>query len=222
MLRKFTMQDAPTFYPVVPRDSEMSRTFSQSPVEKSSRPIGPKGFHFTSIMDYSEAYRSGKTNPIAVAETILHAIATSDGGMKPLRAFVQINEEEVKRMAAEAAKRFEEGNALSVFDGIPVGVKEQILVKSYHLRSGTVFLGNNASTRDATLVNRLRSAGAVIIGITNMHELALGTLGNNPNRLHGTARNPYDPNRYTGGSSSGSAAAVAAGVWNECYLFKVP
>jgi len=115
-------------------------------------------------------------------------------------------------MAAASTKRYAEGNPLSVMDGIPVAVKEEFHVVPYYARCGTTFMGNTPSTKDAGIVKKLRDGGAIIIGLTNMHELGIGTTGNNPNRLHGTPRNPYNVNYYTGGSSSGSAVAVAAGL----------
>jgi len=75
---------------------------------------------------------------------------------------------------------------------------------------GTRFLGEKPASKDAFIVARMRSAGALMIGKTNMHEIGIGVTGINPH--HGPARNPYDPEFCTGGSSSGSAAAVAAGL----------
>ena len=80
----------------------------------------------------------------------------------------------------------------------------------YPTTVGTSFLGKIPATRDAATVARMRAAGAVLIGKTNMHEIGLGVTGSNPH--YGTPRNPYDPSRFTGGSSSGSAATVAAGL----------
>jgi Asp-tRNA(Asn)/Glu-tRNA(Gln) amidotransferase A subunit family amidase len=74
---------------------------------------------------------------------------------------------------------------------------------------GTTFLGKRPVSEDAIAVARMRAAGALLLGKTNMHEIGIGVTGFNPH--FGTPRNPYDPTRYTGGSSSGSAAAVAAG-----------
>src|SRR6185503_5979208 len=71
-------------------------------------------------------------------------------------------------------------------------------------------LGNNPASGDATVVARLRAAGALFVGKLNMQEVGLGITGVNPH--HGTPRNPHHPDRITGGSSSGSAAAVAAGL----------
>src|SRR6185503_3475802 len=91
-----------------------------------------------------------------------------------------------------------------------VAIKDQIDVLGYPTTSGTSFLGASSARADALAVARLRSAGAILLGKANLHELGMAPSGINPH--HGTARNPYDPARDTGGSSSGSAAAVAAGL----------
>ena len=93
---------------------------------------------------------------------------------------------------------------------MPVAVKDELDVTPYGTTVGTSFLGREPASKDAHAVARLRAAGALIIGKANMHELGLGVTGINPH--HGAARNPYAPHHATGGSSSGSAAAVAAGL----------
>jgi len=89
-------------------------------------------------------------------------------------------------------------------------VKDELDVAGYPTTVGTRFLGRQPAPEDATVVGRLRAAGALIIGKTNMHEIGLGVTGVNPH--HGACRNPYDPARAPGGSSSGPAAAVAYGL----------
>ncbi|KAH0628673.1 hypothetical protein JD844_010085 [Phrynosoma platyrhinos] len=115
-------------------------------------------------------------------------------------------------MAESSTARYRGKEPLSLLDGIPVCLKEEIKVAPYYHRSGTAYLGTKPETEDATVTRKLREAGAIIIGVSNMHELGIGTTGCNPNRYHGTARNPYNPQHFTGGSSSGSAAAVASGL----------
>jgi Asp-tRNA(Asn)/Glu-tRNA(Gln) amidotransferase A subunit family amidase len=95
-------------------------------------------------------------------------------------------------------------------DGVPVAIKDEIDMVPYPTTAGTRFLGRAAVQTDSTVVARLRSAGALLIGKTNMHEI--GILPNGLNPHYGPVRNPYSPAHETGGSSSGSAAAVAAGL----------
>ncbi|CAB3984752.1 fatty acid amide hydrolase-like [Paramuricea clavata] len=115
-------------------------------------------------------------------------------------------------MAQESTRRYAENKTLSLIDGIPVAIKEEIGVAGYHKRCGTVFMGQVVEEQDSNLVAKLRGLGAIIIGVTNMHELGLGTTGVNPNSCHGTSRNPYHLDCYAGGSSGGSGSAVAAGI----------
>jgi Asp-tRNA(Asn)/Glu-tRNA(Gln) amidotransferase A subunit family amidase len=106
--------------------------------------------------------------------------------------------------------RIREGKPLSVFEGVPVAVKDEVDMVPYETTVGTRFLGRTPAREDSTVVARMRAAGALLIGKANMHEIGIGVTGLNPH--HGTARNPYNLKHHTGGSSSGSAAAVAAGL----------
>lgn len=156
-----------------------------------------------------EAFREGRTDPEAVARRVLEACAASDRADPPLRAFIAQDADDVLRQAAESAGRWRAGVPLGPLDGVPVAVKDELDQVPYPTTIGTRFLDAPAAA-DATVVARLRAAGAVLIGKANMHEIGLDVTGVNPH--HGTARNPHDPRRATGGSSSGSAASVAAGL----------
>ena len=169
----------------------------------------PSGFKFMSAHDYAEAYRSGDLTPESVAEKVLQSIEASDQIDPPLRAFIAVNEDNVLQQAKAATERIQSGNALSIFDGVPVAVKDELDMLPYPTTVGTAFLGTKPYTEDATVVAKMRAAGALLIGKTNMHEIGIGVTGLNP--VHGTPRNPYALGHYTGGSSSGSGAAVAAG-----------
>ena len=94
--------------------------------------------------------------------------------------------------------------------GIPVAVKDLFDTAGIRTTIGSKFFADNLPEKDAFVVEKLREAGAVILGKTNTHEIALGVTGNNPH--YGTARNPWDTTRIPGGSSSGSAIAVATGM----------
>ncbi|HUU03300.1 MAG TPA: amidase [Myxococcota bacterium] len=168
------------------------------------------GFAFESAADFVAAYRTGKTDPVQVAERALEWSAECDRLDPPMRIFISQDGDDVISQAQAAAVRYREGRPLGPLDGVPVVVKDELDQRGYPTTVGTSFLGGEPAAEDATAVARLRAAGAVLLGKANMHEIGLGVTGVNPH--HGAARNPYDPARMTSGSSSGPAAAVAAGL----------
>ena len=181
------------------------RPVSAAPAEPESA-----GYRHSSISDYRSAYAAGRADPVSVARAALDARARLDATDRPLRAFLAMDEADLLAQAEASAARLRAGVPRSWLDGVPVAVKDELDQAPYPTTVGTSFLGRTAAAAaDATVVARLRAAGALLIGKTNMHELGIGVTGINPH--HGAARNPYDPSRVTGGTSSGSAAAAAAG-----------
>jgi Asp-tRNA(Asn)/Glu-tRNA(Gln) amidotransferase A subunit family amidase len=168
------------------------------------------GFQFETISDFASAYREGTTDPNQVAEAVLKAVAATEEGSRPLRLFIAQDADDLRAQAEASAKRLAEGKPLSIVDGVPIAVKDELDQVPYPTTVGTKFLGERPAAADATLVARLRAAGALLIGKANMHEIGIGMTGLNPH--HGVCRNPYDTGRHTGGSSSGPAASVAAGL----------
>lgn len=167
-------------------------------------------FRFATAADFVKAYTEGSTDPVAVAQRILDATSQSEGLSPPMRAFIAQDKTDILTMAAASTERYRAGNSLGPLDGVPVAVKDEVDQAPYPTTVGTRFLGREPTTADACLVERLRAAGALLIGKANMHEIGLGVTGVNPH--HGAARNPYDPGHATGGSSSGPAAALAMGL----------
>jgi Asp-tRNA(Asn)/Glu-tRNA(Gln) amidotransferase A subunit family amidase len=159
---------------------------------------------------FAAAYRDGTATPEEVAGRFLDAVAESERAAPPLRAFVFTDAADLRAQARAATLRHREARTLGPLDGVPVAVKDELDQVPHRTTAGTRFLGSSPATRDATVVARLRAAGALLVGKTNMQEAGLGVTGINPH--HGTSRNPYDAARITGGSSGGSAAAVAAGL----------
>ncbi len=210
-LRKQVIDEAPTHHPI---------HFTGAPAQKDSAvpekelprtvAVESRGFHFATVFDYAKAYRDGKTTPEEVAKKLLDAIEASNTANPPLRAVIFVDREDVMKQARESAQRIKAGKPLSILDGVPVLVKDEIDMIPYRTTVGTAFLGKTPATEDATAVARLRAAGALMLGKTNMHEIGINVTGLNPH--HGTTRNPYNTGNFTGGSSSGSAAAVAAGL----------
>ena len=163
-----------------------------------------------SIAAYARVYRDRAASPLEVAAAVLAAIDASEAGPRPMRFFISVDDDDVMAQAAASAQRHAQGRPLSVLDGVPVAVKDEIDQAGHATTLGTGMSSLNKARADCVAVARLRALGAVLVGKTNMHELGAGPTG--LNHVHGTCRNPWDPLRFPGGSSSGSAAVVAAGL----------
>ncbi|XP_048337343.2 fatty acid amide hydrolase isoform X3 [Ziziphus jujuba] len=168
-------------------------------------------FRYWKIRDYAYAYRSGRATPTTVAGHIISVIKEFSSKKPAQPLLISFDAEEVRKQAAASTRRFEEGSPLSILDGIFVAIKDDIDCYPHPSKGATTWMHEVRSVRkDAVCVSRLRSCGVIFVGKANMHELGMGTTGNNPN--YGTTRNPHAPERYTGGSSSGPAAIVASGI----------
>ncbi|MEX0803627.1 MAG: amidase [Candidatus Binatia bacterium] len=127
-----------------------------------------------------------------------------------LNAYLAMAEEGAVAAARKAEREIVKGNYRGPLHGIPFSIKDNIAVKGLTTTAGSKILSDWIPDFDATVVERLKQAGAVILGKTNMHEWAKGSNSINP--FYGTSRNPWDTTRAPGGSSGGSAVAVAAGL----------
>jgi aspartyl-tRNA(Asn)/glutamyl-tRNA(Gln) amidotransferase subunit A len=143
----------------------------------------------------------------AVAEFALDAAEKSN---VELNAFLQIDAEGASRRADEVDALVQSGDATLPLAGVPIAIKDNICVRGLQTSCGSRILGDYHPPYDATVIKRIREAGAVIIGKTNCDEFAMGS--SNENSAFGPVRNPWDTSRVPGGSSGGSAAAVAAGI----------
>ncbi|XP_057434968.1 fatty acid amide hydrolase-like [Lotus japonicus] len=168
-------------------------------------------FRRWTIMDYSNAYRSGEITPSLVAERFVAAVDESRKPPLQMGFFIHYTVEDILKQATESTLRYQQGEPISVLDGVPVAIKDEIDCLPYPTTGGTKWLDKERPCKgDACCVKRLRSCGAILVGKTNMHELGSGTSGINPH--YGPSRNPYDSHMIAGGSSSGSAAVVCAGL----------
>lgn len=165
---------------------------------------------FRTAAALTAAYREGRATPRQVAERALNAAAAFDRREPAMRIFIALDAADVRAQADAATERWRAGRPLSPLDGVPIAIKDEYDVRGYGTTVGTSFLGKTPAQADALAVARLRQAGAILFGKTNMHEFGVAPSGINIH--HGAARNPYDPARDTGGSSSGSGAAVASGL----------
>jgi aspartyl-tRNA(Asn)/glutamyl-tRNA(Gln) amidotransferase subunit A len=156
--------------------------------------------------EMARALARGETTAEALTEAALARQREVDG---KLRSFVSVAEEGARETARESDRRRRMGAPRSVLDGIPVGIKDNIAVCGLPRTNGTRAFPQPQAA-DATATARLRAAGAVILGTLNMHEGALGATTDNP--FWGRCENPLAPGHTPGGSSGGSAAAVAGGI----------
>lgn len=154
---------------------------------------------------------SGETTARTVVESSVNAAETLN---ENLNAFLQVDRSGALSRADEIDKSLwsqnGDGTSVPALAGIPIAVKDNICVRGLQTSCGSHILGNYHPPYNATVIERLLSAGAVVVGKTNCDEFAMGS--SNENSAFGPVRNPWDPSRVPGGSSGGSAAAVAAGI----------
>lgn len=189
-----------------PRESVAAQANEGWAAEAAALPAqGPRG----SVAEFAAAFRSDARMPIAVADRAINAIAAMDTGEGRMGWFITHRPDDVRLAAAASAERFAKGRPLSILDGVPVVLKDEVDQAGYPTTLGTKYRTADA-TVDATVVKRLKAAGAVILGKANMNEIGINPIGLNPH--YGPARNPWNRGHITGGSSSASAATVAAGL----------
>lgn len=166
----------------------------------------PEGLDL-SIAQARERIAAGELSPVALVQAALDRIAAVDGELNVFRSVLGERALADAGRVEEAARR---GDPLGPLAGIPVALKDNIEVAGVPMTAGTGFYDGGVPERDAPVWERMRSAGAVLVGKLHMSEWAIGGTGQN---VHfGPCRNPWDPDRVTGGSSSGSGAALASGM----------
>lgn len=161
---------------------------------------------YGSIAQIAAQIRKGEISPVELIKTTLQAI---DQCEPRLNAFITVFREESFERAREAEAEIRNGNDLGPLHGMPIALKDIIYVEGTRSTAGSNFFSQESPQFDAALVSKLKSAGAIIIGKTNLHEFAFGVTTENPH--FGATANPWDTARVPGGSSGGSAAAVVAG-----------
>ena len=162
--------------------------------------------HFKTISELSALLAAGETTSVAITQSVIDRTAAVDDKVK---AFLSTDADDALAQAKASDERRAAGNPLGPLDGIPIGIKDTLAVKDQPLRCASKMLENYVSPFDATCIVKLREAGAVIWGRLNMDEFAMGS--STENSAYQTTANPWDLDTIPGGSSGGSAAAMAAG-----------
>jgi aspartyl-tRNA(Asn)/glutamyl-tRNA(Gln) amidotransferase subunit A len=158
------------------------------------------------IASLSRALKNGETSSAEVLAEVVRSV----GEAGHLNAFLTITAETGFAQARAADRLRKQGLAAGPLHGIPIALKDNVLTRGIRTTMGSALYRDFTPEHSASIVGLLDRAGAVLIGKTHLHEFALGATGDRS--FAGPARNPHDPTRITGGSSSGSAAAVAAGL----------
>jgi aspartyl-tRNA(Asn)/glutamyl-tRNA(Gln) amidotransferase subunit A len=164
---------------------------------------------FPEALEIAEQIRKRRISPV---EVVAEALARIEKLNRSLNAFIAVFGDQAMATARNAERVvMQRKRALPPLFGVPISVKDIVLTTEAPTTAGSKIFGSGLVARqDAPVVRRLRRAGAIIIGKTNLHEVALGVTS--ANEHFGPVRNPHDPSRVAGGSSGGSAVAVATGM----------
>lgn len=163
--------------------------------------------HFSTARDMLAAVRAGAVSARELLDLHLDRIEEVNGAVN---ALVNLDPDRARRQAAEADDRLARGEEVGPLHGLPFAFKDTHQVAGWRTTYGSPLMVDNVPDRDELLVERIRGAGAVVIGRSNVPEFAAGSHTFNP--VFGTTRNPFDLGRSAGGSSGGAAAALASGM----------
>jgi len=189
------------------------------------RPGPQYAVYEASILTLQQALAAGQVTSQQLVQAYLHRIEAYDQAGPAINTIVRLNPRALSQAAALDSERVVKGPR-GPLHGIPILLKNNYDTEELPASAGSISLANAPPTHDGFIVARLRAAGVVILGTTNMMEFAMGITTNSS--LGGQTRNPFDPARYPGGSSGGSAAAVSASfaavAWgtDTCGSIRVP
>jgi aspartyl-tRNA(Asn)/glutamyl-tRNA(Gln) amidotransferase subunit A len=162
---------------------------------------------FLTIWQISQMLRTKQVSPTEITQATLERI---DRLNPSLNSYITVLGEQAMADARAAEQEIAGGSHRGPLHGVPIAVKDLCATKGIRTTAASKILASNVPEGDSEVVTRLRTAGAIIIGKANLHEFAFGATGVSPH--FGPARNPWDTERVTGGSSSGSGNSVAAGL----------
>ena len=176
---------------------------------KSTRKNTSDSLAYATIQDVAKLIKAQKLSPIELVDVCLQRIENLNPN---LNAFITLLAEEARAQARAAEAEIKAGKWRGPLHGIPVGIKDFYDTAGIRTTAAFEHFRDRVPAKDAAGVRKLKEAGAILIGKTNMHQLGMGTTG--LESYFGPVRNPWDPEYIPGGSSSGSAAAVLSGI---CY-----
>ena len=159
------------------------------------------------VSQLAEAYRGGQVSPVEVVRHTLERIAGLDS---VLNSYLTVTAEHALQRARQAEAEIRSGRPVSPLHGVPYAAKDLLNTKGIRTTVGSRILADNVPAHDAAVVEKLTAAGAILLGKTGLHEWAYGITSSNPH--FGPVRNPWNAEHIPGGSSGGSAAALAAGL----------
>jgi aspartyl-tRNA(Asn)/glutamyl-tRNA(Gln) amidotransferase subunit A len=163
-------------------------------------------------LSLAEAARRVKTREVSPVELVSASLERIEAVNPQLAAYISVFGDEAQQVARASEMMAQAGHDLGPLHGVPIALKDNIALRGFRTTAGSKVLADWVPDHDATVSARLRQAGAIFVGKTNMHEFAWGGTSDNPH--YGTVRNPWDVERFPAGSSGGSGAAVAA---RTCY-----
>jgi aspartyl-tRNA(Asn)/glutamyl-tRNA(Gln) amidotransferase subunit A len=173
----------------------------------SANPLDEATLAFLPVERLAPLLDRGKISPVDLVEIAARRIEPLN---PKLNAFLALAFESARRQARRAEREIRAGRRRGPLHGIPISLKDNIWTRGVETTAGSKILAGFLPAEDATVTARLRRAGAILIGKTNLHEFAYGVTTENPH--YGPVRNPWDTRRMVGGSSGGSAASLAAGI----------
>ena len=162
---------------------------------------------FLSIEQAGRLLRSGEISPVELVDLALGRIDRSNPS---LHVFLTVLARQSRTQAQRAGREIRRGEVRGPLHGIPISLKDNFWTRGVRTTAGSKILADFAPQSDSEVANLLSQGGAILLGKTNMHEFAYGITGENPH--YGSSRNPWAPERISGGSSGGSAVAVATGM----------
>lgn len=164
-------------------------------------------FSGLSLIEAAERIERREISPVELTQSMLERIER----LNPrLNCYLTVTAEDALRCAREAEEQINKGEYQGPLHGIPIGLKDLFETSGVRTTAGSKFFADYIPEKDAAVVEKLRAAGAIVLGKLNMHEIALGVTNVNPH--YGPSRNPWNPKTISGGSSGGSGGALAAGL----------